>query len=649
MDGDSRANESASEPPSRFDFERFAQRSRELLCVARASGRLLWVNDAWETTLGWSKETLLSRPFFDFVHPDDLRATSKEAERIDRMSAEQKVDSHFTNRYKHKEGGWRWLEWSTQIGSDGLLYCHVRDVSVRMKRQRELERRNRFLELSEELADIGHWRIDLEEGTVEWSPQVYRIHGLDPESHTPTLESGIEAYHPDDRERVATLVNAAIERLEPFEFELRLIRADGVTRLVHCRGLVEPDAFGTRARGVFGVFQDVTEREQMRARLIHAEKLASIGTLAAGVGHEVNTPLSFIKTNSQLLHEELEGLAGVSPSGRLSELREMAAEILDGVTRIQRIVQGLRTFARAGEPRCERLELPRVLDVAARLSATEVRHRARLVRDFDPATPHVMGDETQVVQVAVNLLVNAAHATPESMEDAQIVLSCGRSSDGSAYFSVKDDGVGIPPELASRVFEPFFTTKGPGTGTGLGLAISHGIVEALGGRIVIDSGGSGTEMRVLLPAAPSMSSAPPRRQARVASRVLVIDDEPLVGRALQRTLRESRVAVETNSRAALERLESGECFDVVICDLMMPGLNGDELYERAIARVPTLEGRFVFITGGALSLRAQEFLDSVPELALEKPIDIDAVRRAVRNISSSGPTLRLVRSNDPDR
>jgi signal transduction histidine kinase len=255
----------------------------------------------------------------------------------------------------------------------------------------------------------------------------------------------------------------------------------------------------------------VQELQDARERLVHAEKMAAVGTLAAGVGHELNNPLSFVISNLHFVSSEVTELH-VRPEERerLAEVGQALAEALQGTDRMRRIIQDLRTFSRAKPRQPTQVDLYAVLELAASMAGGEVRHRARLVKDYEPPL-WVLGDETQLGQVFLNLLVNAAHAIPEGHADQNEIRittrrsaggSGGDSDEGLLVVAVSDTGTGIPSDVLPRIFEPFFTTKPVGRGTGLGLSLCHSYLKAMGGDIRVHSAlGRGTTFEVLLPRA----------------------------------------------------------------------------------------------------------------------------------------------------
>lgn len=393
---------------------------------------------------------------------------------------------------------------------------------------------------------------------------------------------------------------------------------------------------------------------ETQAQLVQAGRMAAVGTLAAGVGHEINNPLAYIVTNLEYACQEARALGRELPVGpgreRLGELERALREALHGTDRVRRIAKDLKTLSREESAR-EPVDLHAVLEAAANMAAHELLPRARLEWELGEV-PRVEGSEPRLVQVFLNLLVNAAQAMPEGQPERNEVRLVTRREGDLVVVEVRDTGSGIPPEVMTRIFDPFFTTKPVGVGTGLGLALSQAFLKAMGGDIQVESEvGRGTTLRVLLRVAPeAVAQAAEAQQAQAAreveqaavqaraaerqrGRVLVVDDDPMVSSALRRTLgREHEVEVQGSSRAALARLVSPEglLVDVVLCDLMMPELTGMDLHAALQSTAPPLAGRLVFMTGGAFTPAAQAFLEQVDNPRLEKPFEPERLREQVR-------------------
>ncbi|MEZ4339018.1 MAG: ATP-binding protein [Sandaracinaceae bacterium] len=513
------------------------------------------------------------------------------------------------------------------------LAAVVTEALLLRREARFAERRDRLLRAAEAVASIGHFRVSFRDRCVSLSDRAHQIGGTEPGSAAPTVGEALEAFHPDDRPDVERQLREAC----PFDLEARVVRPDGQARRVRLSGV--PERSGDATVGLLGVVQDVTEHDQLTIRLAHAEKMASLGTLAAGVADEVSNPLNYVKVNAIALTEEMERWLAEDASTRVRDLAGVVDEIRDGALRIEKIVDGLKLFSRRTDGRPEAVELARVFALAERLCANELRHRARFTLVVnDPVT--VRADETELVQVAVNLIVNACHAIEAGDVAAnEIRVNVGRMGD-TAYCIVSDTGRGMTEEVARQAFTPFFTTRELGDGTGLGLAICHGIVTALGGTIAVDSKpGVGTSITIELPAPDG--SSPELRVARAAPevaeplRILIVDDEALVARSIARMFRDHQVEVHEDPHRALAAIEAGPRPDVILCDLMMPVLSGAAFRDAVAAIDPTLAARIVVITGGAYTEEGRAFLASgVP--VVEKPVDIARLRATIDALTGRG-------------
>jgi nitrogen-specific signal transduction histidine kinase len=392
------------------------------------------------------------------------------------------------------------------------------------------------------------------------------------------------------------------------------------------------------------VFRDLTtERKaaatqmQYQQQLILADRMASVGTLAAGVAHEINNPLTYVTVNLDLAIEEIRALSGGSASGRMKELEELLLEAREGNARVTKIVRSLKTFSRIEDERSSVVDLVPVLDLAINMAFNEIRHRARLVKQYG-AVPLVDADDARLGQVFINLLVNAAQALPKaSANESEIRIVTSTAPDGQAVIEVSDSGSGIPPAILARIFDPFFTTKVVGVGTGLGLAICHNIITAMRGQIFVQSEvGKGTTFRVVLPASsanlPTVAPITPSLDVAAIGhgRVLVVDDEPAVGLAVKRVLRDHEVVVVSSAPAALELIADGQDFDIILSDLMMPEMSGMDFYEYLARIDPRMAARVVFVTGGAFTPEANAFLDRIANERMEKPFHFERLRELVR-------------------
>ncbi len=408
---------------------------------------------------------------------------------------------------------------------------------------------------------------------------------------------------------------------------------------------------------------DITEEKRLRTQLALADRLSCVGLLAASMGHEVNNPLTYLLYNLDTLAEDLPAIAkrltppNVSTARNeegsrlvtllaearteLGEMSERARSAAEGARRIRNLVKGMREFSRVDEEHINPLSLNSLIEAALTITAKEISARARLVKDLGPVQK-VSANHGQMCQVFLNLLVNAAHSIEEGQVDDNQISVRTWSEDGDVLAEISDTGVGIPTDNLDKIFDPFFTTKPIGSGTGLGLSICMKIVSALGGTLSVQSKvGVGSTFTVRLPTVvPSADSESPVAidvDTRVEDvsprgRILIIDDETLVCDALVGMLKEHETVVAASGKEGRSILVEDTEFDAILCDLMMPGLSGMDLFLWLKDRDPDTANRVVFITGGAFTPKTQEFLAAVNPPTLDKPFDSSRLRANISTL-----------------
>ena len=466
------------------------------------------------------------------------------------------------------------------------------------------------------------------------NPRAARLLGL--EKPEDGYGRGITDFlHPDDvaiaGERIGNLMRTG----KPLDgaFEYRSRSGDGRELTVEISSILI-DFDGGRA--VLAFARDVTERKALQARLAQADRLAAFGMLSAGVAHEINNPLAYALLNLELVVRELEKPGEINRTALLARLREAR----HGGERVAMIVRDLKTFAREDEDARWPVELGAVLDSALNVAGSEIAKRGHIARRYSNV-PVVEGVAARLEQVFVNLLLNAAQALPEGApEQNEVAVTTSYDAD-FVRVMVSDTGSGMTDDVKRRIFDPFFTTKPAGVGTGLGLPICQGIVTAHGGAIEVTSAaGQGSTFTVKLKRFHGdlrlrEQSAPSSGSAR--GRVLVIDDDAAVGRTLRHALEEDhhQVTVVTSGAEALAALRSGPGegnFDAILCDLLMPGMTGTELYGVALRELPALAPRFIFMSGGYWAEGEASPLGHQP--VLEKPFNLEQVRNVLRDVVS---------------
>jgi PAS domain S-box-containing protein len=508
-----------------------------------------------------------------------------------------------------------------------------------------LEEQVRELRAALEDAAEAICRVDGEGRVVSVNRAFSRLTGYEPgEIVGRSWETTVSAA---DRPLIRADLHTATDKVErevhgarkdgtPFDMQLSMVP------------ITDPPSSRPGLKGHYFFIRDLTDRRRMENQLIFAGRMAAVGTLAAGVAHEINNPLAYIVANIDFVRHQLTTFATriartSSLNGEMGhavdEAGEALAEARQGAERVRNIVRDLRVFARGDDDQSGPVALRRVLDSSINIAWNEIRHRARLVKDYGDL-PMVEGNESRLGQVFLNLLLNAAHAIPEGeTERNEIRVSTRTDSRGHAVIEIRDTGGGIPPEIRERIFDPFFTTKPAGEGTGLGLWICSGILSALGGEIGVDSDvGKGSTFRVALPPVAMEAPMANGTQAPVevsvpGGRLLIVDDEPMILGALRRAFSSDyHVTCVGDGRRALERIRSGERYDVILCDLMMPEITGMDLYAELGRIAPEQIEKFVFVTGGAFTPRARDFLERVPNARVEKPIDFQNLKMLLRNL-----------------
>jgi PAS domain S-box-containing protein len=630
---------------TRDQLEPREEQLRQALSAARvgiwdwneASGVVTW-SEHVDRLLGLAVGKLSGRPMDlkEVVHPGDLRRVREALA----SALEQRTQVELEYRIEPPGSGYRWISCkgdvlSSQGGAPTRITGTVMDITARKQAEQELRRQALLFESFYD----GVLITDLSGRIVDLNPSAERMFGrAKVEALGHTLYSVL---NPGQTDILTANILTMLEQVGRWTGEVGFERRDGT--VCACESVAVPlrDAEG-RTIACIMVLRDITERKNLQARLVMADRLASVGTLGAGVAHEINNPLAYMMVNLHLIHVGLERLGAVAPSGTIEPMQQLVKETTEGAERIAGIVQDLKTFARGEQDaRLGPVDVRRAVELACKMADNMLRHRARLVMQFD-VVPLVEANESRLCQVFLNLLLNAAQAIPES-EPAQrheVSVRLRSPEPEQVVVEVRDTGVGMGPEVLSRVFDPFFTTKPVGEGTGLGLSICHGIIESMKGSISAESApGKGSMFRVVLRAYPQEPDVPTRPAFRVPglvvgtrrARVLVVDDEPNVTGSLRRALSaEHEVATANSAKDALELLARDKGFDVILCDLMMPGMTGMDLHAELERASPEVAGRVIFMTGGAFTPRAVSFLQTVPNTKLGKPLNLEELRMLVR-------------------
>ena len=441
-----------------------------------------------------------------------------------------------------------------------------------------------------------------------------------------------ERISPDQVTRARAAFDSVIKNGKPLEIELHAMRPDGTVGWYQVRlGVVKSQ---DKATGVVIVARDVTDKKQTEMQLMLADRMASVGTLAAGVAHEINNPLAAVIANLDMAeHDVIElGKHTVLPPDLVEEIHDarMSAD------RVREIVRDLKVFSRAQEDRRGAVDVEKVLESTLRMAQNEIRHRAKVEKIY-ASVPRVDANEGRLGQVFLNLIVNAVQAIPEGNYEKNKIKIVTSVDHGEVLVSISDTGTGIPPDVQRRLFTPFYTTKPAGVGTGLGLAISHRIISGLGGNLdFVTEVNKGTTFRVRLPIASAQlptitAQIPMPTKATRRGRLLVIDDEDSLVQAIKRYMQhDHEVEGTTSARQAIEMLALDRNYDAIVCDLMMPQVTGMDVHAAVLKMDPALAAKMIFVTGGAFTETARHFLDTLePGRHIEKPFDLKSLRALI--------------------
>jgi signal transduction histidine kinase/CheY-like chemotaxis protein len=377
---------------------------------------------------------------------------------------------------------------------------------------------------------------------------------------------------------------------------------------------------------------EIRERQRMQEALFQQEKLAALGTLLANVAHELNNPLAVAALQLDNLQEE----------GGSDTWREDLETLRQAVERCQSVVQSFLALVRQQASEHHAVALNAVMgDVLVLLGHTLEVDGITIACHLEDDLPPIWGDANQLHHVVANLITNAHHALRETASPRYLKLTTAATADRSqVILEVADSGSGIPLDVQRRIFDPFFTTKPQGEGSGLGLPLCRSIVEGHGGSIcLVSEPGYGTTVSVILPVAasdaqmPEATPEPVDPVQRQDGTILLIDDEPSMQRALRRLLQRRGYEVTTaaNGQEGLLALET-RSYEVILCDMRMPDLDGPGFYRELKQRYPHLLARVIFLTGDVLSPEAEAFFAQVDNPRLEKPFKAQEVRRVIQQV-----------------
>jgi PAS domain S-box-containing protein len=464
-----------------------------------------------------------------------------------------------------------------------------------------------------------------------------QIVGVEPERlrELSNLEQVVERVSPHfaHSDSVAARWRERFRSGEAFWDELELAKPE--KKIVERHGRPVLDRY-KQPLGWLELHRDITSRRQIEARLFHSERLAALGQMVSGVAHELNNALTSIFGYAQLVQRRT----------RDFEWESEARHILEEGERARRIARNLLLFARGSKSERAPVSLNEIVERTLEIRAYELRlENISVELALSEELPDALADGAQIQQALLNLLVNAEQAIRQAKESGHIWIRTRRVSADRIALEVADDGPGVPPEVVLRIFDPFFTTKPAGVGTGLGLSILYGIVHQHGGEVSVENrAGGGAVFTVELPSATSPAAGekkpreirastaetPAGREKPRGSRILVVEDEPTVAELIADVLGEEGHLVDTvlDSREGLG-VARARAYDLIICDLRMPHLDGRAFYRQLAQEENPLQHRLIFVTGDTLTPRTVDFLQKCGLPYLAKPFLVEELKEIV--------------------
>jgi two-component system cell cycle sensor histidine kinase/response regulator CckA len=635
----SKAQDALRESEERY--RRIVETSNEGIWTVDTESTTTFVNRRLSEMLGYSSDEMLGKSSLQFA-PEATRGSA--AVRVER--GRQGVSDEREAAFVRKDGSelWALVKTSPIRDPDG---AYVGTLAMLTDRTRHKQAEEALRKSEEQYRQIVETATD---GIlkIDDGGRIVFVNGRFAEmlGHEPREMVGTSVFAFMSAEAKAIAAPALDRRPEPKDaLDTTFRRKDGTDISVNLVSTTLLDGEG-RHVGHLVVVRDVTERNKLQSQLMVSDRMASVGTLAAGVAHEINNPLAAVIGNLEFITDGLERMSaadsapaspGRSDARLQKEIKESLADAREAAQRVRFIVGDLKIFSRApnDEPKGP-VDVKAIMESSLRMAWNEIRHRAHVVKNYGPV-PCVEGNQARLGQVFLNLLVNAAQALQEGRAEHNEVRVSTRLDGQRVVVEVSDTGGGIPPAVIGRIFDAFFTTKAVGVGTGLGLAICQRIVTDMGGELTVQSEvGKGTTFRVALPIAHKEETA--HAMAVVLSplagrrgRVLVVDDEQVVVSIVKRILsKEHDVVAVVTAKEALALCADGERFDLILSDLMMPEMTGMDLH-RELSRIdPEQADKMVFLTGGAFTPKARRFLSETSQEHLEKPFDSAHLRASVQ-------------------
>jgi PAS domain S-box-containing protein len=610
--------------------------SIDMFCVTGFDGFLKQINPAWTRTLAWSEEELLTKPWIDFVHPDDREETAQAVEQL--MSGRPLHSFH--TRYQCKDGSYRWTSWSAfPLPDEKLAFAVARDITDRKKAEEDLRKsEEKYRKILETITD-GYHEVDLAGNLTLANDSLCELFGYRRQEllgmnyrQLMDQQTAKQIYHLYNKVYRTGIANPG--------FEFGISRKDGSRRKVSVSVSLIRNEDG-QATGFRGIFRDVTEKMRLEEQLRQAVKMEAIGRLAGSVAHDFNNILTAIIGYSGILMQQL-------PEG--SPEHEKLLQIGRAAARAADLTRQLLVFSRKQLLDVEVMNLNEVIAELEKMLKRLIGEDIELVTLLNPSLGYVQADASQIEQILMNLAVNARDAMPNggnlTIETADVFLDedyCRVHPEVEpgqyVMFAVSDSGRGMDTETLSRCFDPFFTTKQKGAGTGLGLSTVYGIVKQHRGHITVYSEpGTGTIFKVYLPMAEAIREKPPkapsvRLRPHGKETILIVEDESLV-RNLTREALEMLGYLALTASDPLEAVALSDEHEgpihLLLTDVVLPQMDGSTLFGKISSKRP--EMKVLYMSGYTENFIVHHGVLDRSVHFIPKPFTVEALAAKIRRI-----------------
>ena len=637
-------------------LEALIENSKDMLYRMRLpQGNYEFVSAAATEITGYAPEEFYHSPGLiqKIIHPDWHDYFKVEWDKLIKGD----MPPFYEYQIVHKAGDVRWIHQKNVLikddqGNPAAIEGIVSDITERKLMEQALKFSERRLKDAQEMARLGHWHWDVHTGRVEWSREVYRIFHLDPEEFTPEIDSILKlSPWPEENKRDRELIDKAIKSRETGTYEQRFLYPDGSIGHYFStfQGIYDDKG---ELQAIYGTIQDITERKKaeedksiLEEKYRQARKVEAIGRLAGGVAHDLNNLLSPVLGYAEMLLEDL---------SKEAEHIDYLNEIILAAKRAKNLVGQLLAFGRKQTLNYKNRDMNAIVSGVTKLLRQSIRENIEIRTRLSPSKQIVSADTGQIEQVILNLAINAQDAMVHGgtltidlgarhISDTRKAPSFDGTPGDHVMLSIADTGHGMDEATKAQIFEPFFSTKGQ-AGTGLGLATVYGIVKQHGGAIDVESTpGAGTIFRIYLPARGNEEEDPealPPTPGRPkgSETILLVEDNGQARRLFSTTLKKLGYTIleAENGQEALTHIETaGPAIALLITDVIMPGMNGRDLYTKALKLTPGL--KVLYISGYPDDVLSPREVAEEGIRFLQKPFTTEKLAEKIRGIIDGSP------------